>query len=108
MVLKIGETELELVNAPIINGNAIEFEFTSNSNVEELENLLSDATSISEYDKEVLLETYKGFTNLLYIKKNISERTFTACLTQPIITIKGLSNTDEVIAILKEAGYEVE
>lgn len=108
MDLKIGETTIELINAPTISGNTMEFDFASDMSVEAIEKVFANGDAIKEYDGDALLETFKGFSNLLYIRKNVADNTFTICLSQPIITIKGISNTEEVMTLLKNAGYEID
>lgn len=108
MNIKVNDEIIELAEAGILpDKNNLEINLVSDKTSEEIERMFNKAEIIELYDGDALLETFKGYTKLLYIRKNILANTYTVYLTQPSITIKGLSNIDEIKTLLEIAGYEI-
>lgn len=114
MYLIFGKEKIELLsdgtNGIVPGSDNVSITIISNETLDKVEKIFSGDTSDMKVitPDETILDTLKGYTKLLSISKDVTNGNITVTLGQPSITIRGLSNLEEVKAILEKQGYTVE
>lgn len=111
MYIKANNITLTLPEGGIIeNQDNIILTFADvTESLEELETNLNGLSTIDVYgDNDTVVRTFNGYIKLLSITKDYNTGNISVKLGQPTLIIKGLSNTEEIKAILEKQGYTVE
>ena len=111
MYIKANDITLTLSEGGIIeNQDNITLTFADVSeSIEELETNLNGLSKIDVYsDNDTVVNTFNGYIKLLSITKDYDTSDISVKLGQPTLIIKGLSNIEEIKAILEKQGYIVE
>lgn len=111
MYINLQDEKIELTSEGIATGqDTLSLTLVSDKSLDDIETLFNQDTSklsiVDENDTEV--NFFKGYTKLLSVAKDTINQTIIVTLGQPSITIRGLSNLEEVKAILESQGYTVE
>lgn len=114
MYLTFGNEKIELLNdgtSGIVPGSDnVSITIISNEKLDKIEKIFSKDTLDMKVvtENNDIMDTLKGYTKLLSLSKDLVNGNITVTLGQPSITIRGLSNLEEVKTILESQGYTVE